>query len=641
MKRIVAILLILTSHFILFAQKQDSVKHRIIREWNLSPDFTEEVTIPFDTTFSLFNHYRLADRYSPFNATLGNYGLPFYQINFFDRITDPDKFLYSYYSPLLWQPENYVFMNTQVPFTELDWTFGGPRETAEQTFRVRHSQNVNRYLNFGLIFDVVYSLGQYSYQRAIDKDFTFYASYTREKYKFYFATALNNISSNENGGIADPAQLQQFSTTRDIEVKLGGLDAAQSVLKNRNLLFVQKYTIGAGQGAAKDTSAKGGKKPFRLSGTFSHILNLDVNRRTYYDKNPKSGFYDTVFIKDKLTYDSLYVRSIKNTVRFDFATDPARKFSLGGGVGIRNELFRYSQIIPTHDTNYSDTASWRKMNNALVGKLYNNIGDKFNWTATGELFLTGYRAGDFNLSGVITKSFRWKKGPASWIINGSISSTKPSFWYEQWGGNHFEWHNSFNKEFRINAGTEFLYPARNTEIKFNYSIIDNYTDFDTLALPSQHTGGLSVASLYLHKDVRAWKFHLTSDLLVQKSSNTSVLDLPLVSVRSSGYFDHLFIFRKTDGRLNMQLGAEILYNTKYHAYAYMPATGRFYRQDKETEGDYPYINVFLNLKLKRTRIFVMYDHLNSGFSGYRYYNVPSYPMNVRMFRYGIAWTFYD
>ncbi len=642
MKRIATILLIFLSPSVLFSQKQDSVKHHIIRQWNLSHDFTEEITVPFDTAFTLFNHYRIADKYSPFNATLGNYGLPFYQINFFDRITDPDKFLYSYYAPFLWQPENFIFMNTQVPFTELDWTFGAPRETAEQTFRVRHSQNVNRFLNFGLIFDIVYSLGQYSYQTAIDKDFTFYSSYTKDKYKFYFAATINNISSDENGGITDPGQLQEFTTTTDIETRLGALNLAQSVLKNRNILFVQRYMIGGGAPVAKDTSKTAGKKPFSLSGTFSHIFDLDVNSRTYSDKDPGSGFYDTIFMNQSKTYDSLYMRSIKNTVRFDFATDQTRKFRLGGGVGIRNELFHYSQIVPTHDTaTVADTSKWNRMSNILIGKLYNNIGDKFNWTATGELFLTGYRAGDFNLSGVITKSFDWKRGIASWHITGAITNTQPSFWFAQWGSNNFEWHNSFNKEFRINVGTEFSYPGRKTDLRFNYAIIDNYTDFNTLALPSQNSGGLSVVSLFLHKDLRAWKFHLTTDLLIQKSSNTSVLDLPLASVRSAGYFDHLFIFRKTNGRLNMQIGAEVTYNTLYHPYAYMPATGRFYRQDTETEGDYPYINAFLNLKLKRTRIFVMYDHLNSGMMGYNYYNVPTYPMNIRMFRYGLSWTFYD
>jgi hypothetical protein len=289
----------------------------------------------------------------------------------------------------------------------------------------------------------------------------------------------------------------------------------------------------------------------------------------------------------------------------------------------------------------ADTAIWRRNNNALVGKLFNNIGNKFNWEATGELYLTGYKAGDFNISGVITKYFSWKKGRAFWNVTGGIQSKQPSFWYNQWGGNNFEWQNSFSKEFRVDVGTQFSWPGRNADIKFNYSVIDNYTDFDTLALPAQHTGGLSVASFYLRKDMRAWKFHLTTDLLVQQSSNSDILDLPLLSVRSAGYFDHTFIFRKTNGRLSTQLGIDLNYNTTYHPYAYMPATGRFYRQDKYLAGNYPFLNVFLNIKLKRTRIFLMFDHVNAGFSGYNYFQVPTYPMNTRMFRYGIAWTFYD
>jgi hypothetical protein len=73
----------------------------------------------------------------------------------------------------------------------------------------------------------------------------------------------------------------------------------------------------------------------------------------------------------------------------------------------------------------------------------------------------------------------------------------------------------------------------------------------------------------------------------------------------------------------------------------MPATGRFYNQDVTKTGDYPFINVFLNVKLKRTRIFVMFDHVNSGFMGYNYFMIPYYPQNTRMLRYGIAWTFYN
>jgi hypothetical protein len=162
-------IIILAFPAILIAQKADTIKPVVKRQWTLSSDYTEEVNIPVDTSFSLFQRYRLTDKYSPFNAYTGNYGLPLYQMNFFDRVTDPNMFLYRYYFPFMHLPVNPVFMNTQVPFTELVFNYGGPRDVAEQTFRIRHSQNVNRYLNFGLVYDIVYSLGQYNYQRADNK----------------------------------------------------------------------------------------------------------------------------------------------------------------------------------------------------------------------------------------------------------------------------------------------------------------------------------------------------------------------------------------------------------------------------------------------------------------------------------------
>jgi hypothetical protein len=635
----IAIFLLLSSG--LFAQNPDTLKPKILRQWNLSSDFTREVNIPFDTVFSLFNRFKLADRYSAFNTSLGNYGLPIYQLNFFDRITDPDKFLYNHYYPYMHVPDKALFMNTQIPFTELVWTFAGPKETSEQTFRVRHTQNINRFFNIGLIYDIVYSLGIYDQQRSEDKAFTLFSSYTGSKYKLYFSVGINSLISHENGGV-DSTDQPALTKTRAIPVRLGSLDKAVSSLKNRNLLIVQRYTLGSATHIKNDSLTKKSSGFLGLSGTFSHVFVIESNARTYSDAYPMSGFYDTahILISRKLTSDSLYSRSIKNTIRFDFTTDEARKFQLGGGVGVRNEMFRYSQIIPTHDTVFSDTASWSKSNFVLVGKLFNNIGNKFSWEATGELFLTGFRAGDFNLNGEIAKSFDMKKGMASWLLTGAIANRQPSFWYDQWGSNNFEWHNNMSKELRIDLGSSFSYPGRTFELKFNYAIIDNYTDFGLDAKPSQHSGGLSVAAVSLRKGLHAWKFHLDSDVLIQKSSNTDVLDLPLAAIRSAGYFEHLFRFKSTGGKLNTQLGFDVTYNTLYRPYNYMPATGRFYRQETGI-GNYPFINLFLNLKLKRTRLFFMYDHFNAGMMGNNYYMIPNYPMTIRMLRYGLAWTFYN
>jgi hypothetical protein len=631
------------------ARKADSLKSiRILRQWNLSSDYTEEVSNPVDTIFNLFNRFKTADKYSPVNATLGNYGLPFYQINFFDRITDPDKFLYSSVYPFMFVPDRALFMNTQVPYTELDWSFGGKRETAEQTFRVRHSQNVNRNFNFGVIYDIIYNLGQYSYQRAEDKNANLYSSYTGEKYKLYFSAGINGIYSLENGGITDKGELGK-GATREVPVNLGGVNKASSNLKNRNLLLVQKYTIKGNKVVKTDSTATKTVQSNGLSGTFSHILIIDNTRRTYSDEYPQSGFYDTIYKSNNFTYDTLSSHMIKNTVRFDFTTDETRKFRLGGGFGIRNEILNYFQYftrdIPKQALTAGDAVKWKQVNNALVGRLYNGIGEKFKWFATGELYLSGYKAGDFNLNGEIVKSFDLKKGRAAWLITGGILNRQPSFWFSHWQSNNFIWNENLKKEFRTDLGSAILYPARRTSIKFNYTVIKNYTDFDTTASPSQFSGGLSVAALTVSKGMKAWKFHLDTDVILQKSTNDAILDLPLATVRSAGYFEHLFRFKKTGGKLLTQVGVDVTYNTLYHPYSFMPATGRFYRQENSEAGNYPFVNAFLNFKLKRTRVFIMFDHLNYGKMGTKNANnydmVPGYPMNITMFRFGLAWTFYN
>ena len=101
-----------------------------------------------------------------------------------------------------------------------------------------------------------------------------------------------------------------------------------SDLKNRNLLLVQRYTIGGKPDIKSDSVAQKQSGLLGLSGTFSHIFAIESNKRSYSDSYPQSGFYDTTFISKTVTFDSLYSRSIKNTLRFDFITDETRKFRL-------------------------------------------------------------------------------------------------------------------------------------------------------------------------------------------------------------------------------------------------------------------------------------------------------------------------
>jgi hypothetical protein len=455
---------------------------------------------------------------------------------------------------------------------------------------------------------------------------------------------LNGLFGQENGGITDKSELDIEKTDmRSIPTNLGSLNDASSFLRNRNFLVVQKYTfLGARPG--NDTIPPKFREPAPLTGTFSHIFTLDYSRRMYSDAAPASGFYDSIYINNTVTFDSLSAKNVKNTFRFDFTTDERKFVKLSWGFGLRNENFWFGQIIP--DTSQiADTASWFRGNNVLLGRLSNQLGGKFSWLVNGELYFDRYRQGDYILNGQITRSFDLKKGRLDWMVTGGMNNRTPSFWYTQWGSNHFIWNFDAQKESRLELGTRVSYPARHADVRLDYAVINNYLDFDTLAMPSQDTSRLTVLSLSLRKDFSLWKFHLVPDVIIQQSSNRDVLNLPLATVRFAAFIEHMFRFEKTNGRLNTQLGIDVTYHTLYYPYAYMPATGRYYRQEQSEAGEYPFINAFLNIKLKRTRLFLMFDHLNYGMmKGEKLYNydmVPYYPQPIRRFTFGLAWTFYN
>jgi hypothetical protein len=137
------------------------------------------------------------------------------------------------------------------------------------------------------IFDVIYNLGQYNYQKADDKAFTFFGSYTAQKYKAYFSTGVNNLTSYENGGIIDKEDLEIYET-REVPVNMGALNLSKSILKNRNILLVQRYKIG-GQAQEQDTSKSRKSGLSGLSGTLSHIFIWENNNRRYFDNAPPIG----------------------------------------------------------------------------------------------------------------------------------------------------------------------------------------------------------------------------------------------------------------------------------------------------------------------------------------------------------------
>ena len=134
-----------------------------------------------------------------------------------------------------------------------------------------------------------------------------------------------------------------------------------------------------------------------------------------------------------------------------------------------------------------------------------------------------------------------------------------------------------------------------------------------------------------------WKFEVDNKVVYQYTDKPNLLRKPQL-IASQSYVFSTHMFKKA---LFLQVGVDLTYNTKYYGDAYQPATRSFYLQNKTKVGNYLYADAFLNLKIKRFRIFVQLTNFLSGVIGYDSFTVPHYPMQDRVFKFGVNWLFHD
>jgi hypothetical protein len=183
---------------------------------------------------------------------------------------------------------------------------------------------------------------------------------------------------------------------------------------------------------------------------------------------------------------------------------------------------------------------------------------------------------------------------------------------------------------------KFVSARRKLNIGAKYAILNNYIFNDTLGIPNQTSKELIVLSVYFDKDFNYQNLHFRTRLLWQKGSNEDFIHLPDFSAYVSAYYQLLI-----SKVLYTQIGVDTRYNTSYYADAYAPNTGLFYLQNEKKYGNYPYIDIYANLRLKRTTVFFKMMNIGSEFINREYITTPSYPMNKATFRLGITWAFYD
>ena len=653
MRRIPAFILLLVAAAALHAAVPDSVKTKQkVVAWQLND---EERILPAsrDTLLNGFQVFDPAYLFYRYPIKTGNIASPATSACFPEIPALTDDLFIRYFEPYIFVPDRQVYYRARSPFTQGTYTSAGTKINQEQIMDIIHTQNINKYFNAGLLFNVLSGEGQYTFQRNKKKSFSLFSSYIRDRYAGFAHVSWNNIFEQENGGVMDPHDLVT-DKPKDVPMKLGFQNNARSRVKNMNFELLNYYAFGR-YASDKDTLGTAAEEnddiPHLPMGWGRLVYKLKYQRtgHGYNDDDPLSGFYRNIYFDSTTTYDTAYFRVWENEVALELQSNPEKKFSLGSRFGLVNEMEKYSAnsrwdtLIQGHsgDTLITRMHENFNSNTAIFGKIFNDIGGKFRWNARARIYLFGYKAGNTEFYGDIREVFRKDKNPSYLHLYGHFKVTRPVFRLNHFSSNHFVWENDFKFIKDIMVGGAYRMPSIYAGIALEATFMNQYVYFDSLALPAQHDGSLVLYSLELNKDFHVWKITFMNNICLQQSSNTDVLPLPLFNFRNTTAFNQDIHFRKTGGLVRLQIGIDLYYQSRWYGYGYMPATGQFYVQHNTKIGNYPFMDAFINIKVQRLRFFFKVQDFNSSFMGPHYFTVVDHPMNQMFFKIGFSWTFYD
>ena len=608
----------------------NSVKS-VINVWKLANFGSMHQKIELDTVLGEQQNYNPIYKRSISNSFLGNLGSAYRSNIYRDRVKNENFLFFRNYREYILKPEDILFFNTTTPYTRLSYSTGGSKTQKEDYLRVLHTQNINPFWNFGISYNLISSEGQYQKQKAKPYNFNLFSSYRKRRYGVDFVLNSNRLGYEENGGVNDDKDITDKSEDpENIQVKLSD---ATSKLASFNFLMNHTYGIGNEKELIneKDTT-------YAYDIDLIYNASYEIDSWQFRERTINSDFYGGTKGKfnSNSTFDEVEFSNVKNTFQVVFNENKQKWIRLGARFGLVSEFGKYKLRMPVGEYAYLQKDK-NIRNNRVLASLFSESGDWINWTAKGEFFFDGRRQGDAKLSYDMTKWLGKKKGGHGFTLRGKLETKTPNFIYDAYNGNHQQWTTDFDRTTELEA--EFTYFNEKYKLKIGGQInqIDNHVYFGDDAMPQQTSKGINILTAYLDKNFKFGHFHLNQKLVYQKTSNKDILPLPTFSIYSNNYYKNTFF----NGALGLQTGISVHYNTAFNAPAYMPSINQFILQNEKKLGDYPKVDIYFNFRIKRTRFFFKYEHVNASMGSKNYFSSLHYPINPSVFRYGLIWTFYN
>ncbi len=387
--------------------------------------------------------------------------------------------------------------------------------------------------------------------------------------------------------------------------------------------------------------------------SFIHTAKFDNSNRIYQAYyTPENYYADTFNTLSRYEGDSLYDKTRHTILQNTFAIallEGFNKYAKAGLKGFLTHEFK-QYTLPDMETM---SRSYNEQSLFAGGQISKTEGNTVHYNATGEIAVAGASLGDYFIDATADLNFPLFGDTIQLAADGFIHHYAPTFYYTKYHSRHFWWDNDDMKSvFHTRVQGRFSLQRTKTQLRVAVNDISNYVYFGTsytvsgdqrlynAAFARQSSKNISVLTASLDQKFRLGPVNLEAQVTYQKSTHKDIIPVPALNA-----YANLYLRFKIAHVLDCDLGADARYFTKYYAPDFVPGIAQFAVQENEESkvelGNYPIVNVYANFFLKHARFFVMMSHVNHSGDGGNAFLVPHYPINQRVFRFGISWNFFN
>ena len=403
------------------------------------------------------------------------------------------------------------------------------------------------------------------------------------------------------------------------------------------------------------------KKEYVPVTSIIHTLELHNYKRIHQANVVPTDYYLDSYYQ-ALGGDSIYDINkhfqVKNTLGLALLEGFNKYMKAGLKAFVTHEYRKY--IMPDTLDNAPFQQRWTEHNISVGGQINKTQGKTLHFNLTGEFWMAGEDAGQLKLDFNTDLNFKFLKDSIRVAAKAFFHRLNPSFYQRRYHSQHLWWdrQNDFNQEMHTRIEGMLSYSLTNTRLRLAVEEIQNYTYFgmsydltqnsdgiydgrkNLTAGIYQEGGNINLLTAQLFQNFRLGPLNWENVITYQNSSNKDVLPLPALNI-----FSNLYLKFRIAKVLDVELGGNVTYYTKYEAPDFCPALNQFAVQKNEANrvelGEFPFVDVYANMKLKGVRFFVIMSNLLYNSANRRYFSTPHYPMNGQVMHMGVSWPFFN